>query len=115
MNKPLEFTFYLKSMNIGSMVLKAPGQYYKIDELIAIVPLVAEVAQFIRSVGAGASPHSLFTLIDVSSRKFDLALSFSRIVHMDMQLKTADGGKALVFVWEGRFGDFRDGFKYFNK
>lgn len=113
MNKHLTFTIYLNNMNIGSMVLRAPGKYYKIAELLDVVPLAAEVDQFIRSVNAGAAPHSLFTLADLSSAAYEFELRFAGIVYLALRLKTGDSGKVLVFEWEGRFGDFKDGFKIF--
>lgn len=113
MSKPLEFTLYLNNMNIGSMVLKAPEQYYKIGDLLDVVPLAAEVDQFNRSVVAGATPHSLFNLADLHSRAYEFELRFAGLVHLALRLKTADNGIALLFDWQGQLGDFRDGFKVF--
>lgn len=113
MSKPLAFTIYLNNMNIGSMVLKAPGQYYKIGDLLDVVPLAAEVDQFNRSVVAGATPHSLFNLADLHSRAYEFELRFAGLVYLALRLKTADSGTAQVFDWQGRFGDFKEGFKIF--
>ena len=114
MSKPLELTIYLDSMEIGSLVLKAPKQYYKISGLLDVLPLAAEVAQFIRSVLAAATPHSLFTLADVSGKKHELELRFAQErVHLVLRLKVEHTARIVVFEWEGGFGDFKDGFKTF--
>ena len=114
MNKPLELTIYLDSMEIGSLVLKAPKQYYKISGLLDVLPLAAEVAQFIRSVVAGATPHSLFTLADLNGRKYELELRFAQErVHLVLMRKVEHTARIGVFEWEGGFGDFKDGFKTF--
>lgn len=114
MSKPFEFTIFLNTMKMGSMVLKAPGQYYKINGLLQAVPLAAEVEQFTRSVVAGgATPKLGRNLDDLRNRAYGFELRFNELVCLDLLLKTADGGKAMVFEWAGKFGDFRDGFKVF--
>ncbi|MDR6784587.1 hypothetical protein ABIE26_003233 [Pedobacter africanus] len=113
MNKPIELTIYLNHMNIGSLVLKAPKQYYKVNGLLDVLPLAGELQQFIRSVAAGATPHSLFNLADLNSSTYEFELRFAGLLYLVLRLKTADNGKVVMFEWNGSFGDFRDGFKVF--
>ncbi|MNL24943.1 hypothetical protein D3C87_1463980 [compost metagenome] len=70
--------------------------------------------QFIRSVTAGAAPDIPFELEDMKGKEYDFVLKFENSkVYLVLHLKTTDAGKVMLFEWQGRFGEFRDGFKIF--
>ena len=107
-------TCFLDGLTVGSLVLKASGQHHKIARLPGILPFIADVNQFIRSVTAGATPVLPLELEDMKGKAYDFELKFENDrVHLSLGLKTADAGIVLLFKWEGRFGDFCDGFKVF--
>ncbi|WP_316812844.1 hypothetical protein [Pedobacter heparinus] len=112
MSKILLFNIYNDGITVGSLVLKAQGQHYRITGLLGVLPLAADTQQFIRSVTAGATPHSFFTLADVNGRKHELELCYRVcIVYLKLWLKTVDAGKVSVFDWAGGFDVFCAGFQ----
>ncbi|MBB5440251.1 hypothetical protein HDC92_003951 [Pedobacter sp. AK017] len=112
MSNPLEVKIYLDSMVTGSMILKTKMKHYKISGLLDAIPLAAEVVQFIRSVDAGAKPHSLFTLADVQGRKYGFELRFAdNRVYLGLKLKIEQTTGKMLFDWEGGFEAFKTGFK----
>ena len=112
MKKNLLFNIYKDGITVGSLVLKAPGQHYRITGLLGVLPLAADTQQFISSVTAGATPHSSFNLTDVNSRKYEMELCYRvYIVYLKLWLKTADAGRVLVFDWAGGFDVFNAGFQ----
>ncbi|MBB5437348.1 hypothetical protein HDC92_001016 [Pedobacter sp. AK017] len=112
MNKTLQITIYLDGINVGNLVLKTTGQYYKITGLTGVLPLAGDLQQFMRAVDAGARPASLFTLCNLDGKGFEIAYGFAdELVFLKLWLKTADAGMAMVFDWAGGFEDFKNGFK----
>ena len=114
MNRNFLFNIYKDGITTGSLVLKAPGQYYKINDLLGVLPLTADTNQFIRSVIAGATPHAPFDLEDIKGKEYKFELQFASFTtYVKLGLKTAHDGKAMLFNWQGKFSDFREGFKVF--
>jgi hypothetical protein len=113
MNKrPFQMTFYIDGLTVGSLALRATGQYHKIADLLGILPFSAEVSQFIRSVIAGAAPHLPYELEDMKGKTYDFKLKLENSkVYLVLYLKITGAGKTLLFEWDGSFWEFRDGFK----
>lgn len=112
-NRPFQMTIYLDGGNTGNLVLKAQGQHYKISALQELLRLAAEREQFIRSVIAGATPHCPIELANACGQQYKLELEYKGLVYLKLGLQTADGGKALLFDWEGSFVEFKEGCKLF--
>lgn len=114
-SKALQITIYLDGADTGSLVLRAAGQYYKINGLQELRYLAAEVEQFFRSVCAGATPLRPYNLKGAGGKTYEFVLRFFKaLAYLTLWLITA-AGKIEVFNWQGSFLDLRDGYKFFKK